>query len=317
MAGLVAAQRLRERGIRVVVFEKGRGVGGRMATRRIARGVFDYGAQFFTVRDQRFGRMVDEWRTQAVVQDWCRGFPNADGTWTNDGHFRYRGATGMTAIAKYIARGVEVRKQERVIELKTAQEGWQVRTEGGAVFTTHGVILTPPVPQCLALIDAGVVTLPGAARDALEQVTYNPCIAVMALLDGPSRIPAPGGVQLSGEPVAWIADNCQKGISPGAWGITIHAGPVFTRGQWNSDDDKITESLLGVTKGWIGSMVISAQVHRWRYSQPVRMYPEPCLPVSVPAPLVFAGDAFGGPRVEGAALSGLAAADWLLSGPWE
>jgi predicted NAD/FAD-dependent oxidoreductase len=54
-------------------------------------------------------------------------------------------------------------------------------------------------------------------------------------------------------------------------------------------------------------------VHRWRYSQPVVTYSEPCLLIADAAPLVLAGDAFDQPRVEGAFLSGCAAADALLN----
>ena len=51
--------------------------------------------------------------------------------------------------------------------------------------------------------------------------------------------------------------------------------------------------------------------HRWRYTTPVNVLTRRCEHVKDLA-LVLAGDAFGGPRVEGAALSGLAAADALI-----
>lgn len=48
-------------------------------------------------------------------------------------------------------------------------------------------------------------------------------------------------------------------------------------------------------------------MHRWLYAEPTRGLADPWLFARDPAPIVFCGDAFGGPRVEGAALSGLAA----------
>ena len=65
--------------------------------------------------------------------------------------------------------------------------------------------------------------------------------------------------------------------------------------------------------------VLSVQVKRWRYSVSTSLYPERFLllpethPNGTVAPLVFAGDAFGGPRVEGAVLSGLAAGEAIAA----
>jgi predicted NAD/FAD-dependent oxidoreductase len=70
--------------------------------------------------------------------------------------------------------------------------------------------------------------------------------------------------------------------------------------------------MLETARRWIGSEVVETVVHGWRYSQPVTTHPRRSVLVPEPVPLVFAGDAFGGPRVEGAALSGLAAAQALL-----
>jgi len=94
LSGLIAARDLASRGHTVVVVDKGRGVGGRLATRRIGDAVFDHGAQFFTVRDARFQAIVDEWLDGGVVRVWCHGF----GT-EQDGFPRYVGTAGMTSIA--------------------------------------------------------------------------------------------------------------------------------------------------------------------------------------------------------------------------
>ena len=122
-------------------------------------------------------------------------------------------------------------------------------------------------------------------------------------------MPEPGALQLQSEPIAWIADNHRKGISPDAFTVTIHAGPEFTREHWETAYDIVARKLLHAAADWLRAPVKSWQVHRWRYSQPTVLHPEPCLLVNGGAPLVFAGDAFGAPRVEGAALSGLAAAE--------
>lgn len=312
MSGLLAARALSAAGVRVVVLDKGRGVGGRMATRRIDSAVFDHGAQFFTVRDVRFRDLVEAWVDEGVAREWTHGFAGADGVWKRDGHARYRGAAGMTGIAKHLAHGLDVRTGALVTTASVRAGLWVVAVQDAEPLAASALILTAPVPQSLALLDAGGYELPPAERAALEALTYDPCIAVMAVLDRAPAIPEPGGVQIDAEPIRWIADNTRKGISPAAHAVTIHGAAGFSRDHWDMDRTAAGQLLLDAAAPWLGAAkVLNFQVHGWRYSQPSSAYPARCLAFDAP-PLALAGDVFGGPRVEGAALSGLAAADHLL-----
>ena len=60
ISGCVCAHRLAEAGHDVTLVEKGRGVGGRMSTRRMSGARIDHGAQFFTVRDQRMKGLLEQ-----------------------------------------------------------------------------------------------------------------------------------------------------------------------------------------------------------------------------------------------------------------
>ena len=308
LSGLIAARTLQANGARVVVLDKGRGVGGRLATRRTARGVFDHGAQFFTARDPQFRLRVEAWQAAGIVRPWATGFALAGGTFKCDGETRFCGVSGMTAIPKHLAQGLDVRLNARVNCVHAGGAGWVVKTEAGERFSGRALLLTPPVPQSLQLLDAGEVALPERIRGDLEQINYAPCLALLAQLSSGSVIPEPGGLWCSGEPIAWMADNQRKRISaaPGS-AVTIHAGPEFSRIHWDAPEDGVTAALVAVAAPWLGSAPVQTQLHRWRYSLPLRLHPERCVVLRQPAPLVFAGDAFGGPRVEGAALSGLAA----------
>lgn len=310
LAGLMAATVLQAAGLSVTVVDKARGVGGRMATRRLDQAVFDHGAQYFTARDPRFLAYVQQWQQAGLIMPWADGFSAADGTLHQNGETRYRGTQGMTSPAKHLAQHLHVHLNEQVTHLQPDHLGWEAHTVNGKVFAADAVILTAPVPQALALLDAGDILLPAAARTALEAIAYNPCFAVLAMLNAPSQIPAPGGMWLSGDPIHWLADNQQKGISP-VPSVTIHAGGEFSRHHFEADKEAIGQQLIAAAADVIGSQVIGFQVQRWRYSQPTRLHDQPFLAVDAPAPLLFAGDAFAGPRVEGAALSGLAAATYL------
>ncbi|MEJ5225983.1 MAG: FAD-dependent oxidoreductase, partial [Anaerolineales bacterium] len=205
VAGLLAAADLQANGFRPLVVDKGRGVGGRLATRRIGTAAFDHGAQFITARTPRFAALLDSWRAQGVLAEWYRG--------AEDAHIRWRGAPGMTAPAKHLAQSLNVRLEMKLLALHPEQTGWRAVFENGETLTARAALLTAPVPQSLAVLDAGGVRLEAATRAQLEAIDYEPCIAVMAALHAPSRLPSPGFLRLESEPIAWLADNQTKGVS--------------------------------------------------------------------------------------------------------
>lgn len=310
IAGLLAATVLQDAGLRVAVFDKGRGVGGRLATRRIGDAVFDHGAQHFTARDPDFREWVDRWRAAGLVRAWSDGFSTADGRFSGQGETRYVGARGMTTFPKRLAEGLRVSTGATAVACRWKGDGWRIDFQERPPVVVRSLVLTPPVPQSLALLQAGQVTLPEAARAALEPIHYAPCLAALLQLPGSSQLPQPGGLWLDGEPLGWIGDNTRKGVSPeGApSAITIHAGPRFSRCHWDGDPEGTARTMAGLAERWVGREFGGLHLHRWRYATPEVIHPDRCLAVESPGPLVFAGDAFGGPRVEGAALSGLAAA---------
>jgi renalase len=315
ISGLLAAKTLKEEAWTITVLDKSRGVGGRMATRRVGEGNFDHGAQFFTVRGERFASLVQEWLGAGVATEWTRGFADSEGRPNEDGYPRYRGAEGMTSIPKYIARGLDVRTGERAVRVDDNDDGWEVVCESGSRAAGNALVLTAPVPQALDLASSGSFSLPDGARRHLERVSYAPCLALMVLLDDSPGVPEPGGMQIKGEPLDWIGDNRRKGISE-APALTVHAGPEWSRSHFEDEEMEITEYLISRAGDHLGAClapaVVETSLARWRYSWVTNPHPDPRLVVSDDPPLVFCGDGFGQPKVEGAALSGLAAADHLL-----
>jgi renalase len=317
LAGIMAGRSLVRAGKKVALLEASDQAGGRMATIRLQRpdgreAVWDMGAQFFTVREPRFEQIVKDWLKERLIVEWSRGFATADGSYYADGHPRYRGVPDMAALPKRLAKQLDVNLQDEVVSISPIPSGWQLTTRIGQKYFAEKVMLTLPVGQSTALLQAGGVALPPQVQKALNPISYEPCIALLLLLEGPGRFPEPGGMWPIGEPIIWMADNYRKGVSPTPGATTLHAGPEFSAQHWQTADDEVVEMLISAAAEWLGDAVEHYQIHRWRYSKPVWTHPEPYLALQDPAPLVFAGDAFAGPRVEGAALSGLAAADWLL-----
>jgi predicted NAD/FAD-dependent oxidoreductase len=312
ISGLLAGQILSDAGHPVTILEKSRGVGGRMATRRFKNGVFDHGAQFFTVRDSQFQNWVDRWLQQGKVVEWTRSFSKSGLISEANGHPRYRGVNGMTTIPKALSQDLDIRLQTHVKSISRHDELWRVDVEDSKIFDTSQLILTAPVPQSLLMLKTGGVILPTVLLQRLQSIQYHPCIAVLVLLNAPSKIPPPGGIKLDNNPIQWLADNSQKGISPKSNAVTIHATADFSRQNFDQNADQLAETLITAAKPWLGDHILDWQLHKWRYSQPAQIVSERFLEIPNFPSLFFAGDGFGAPRVEGAALSGMAVAFQLL-----
>ena len=310
MAGLTAARQLQSK-CNVVVVDKGRGVGGRLATRRIGDATLDHGAQFMTTHTAEFADVMAQFAEAGVATEWFHGRIGPTGAHDSDGHPRYRGVVSMNAVAKQLATGIDVRTASLVKSVLTGNDVWHVNMEDGTAIVADAVIATAPVPQTLGLLANGGVALAAEDEAALQAITYDSCLALMAVLDGPSGLVEPGAVDPDDGPIDWMADNAIKGISA-VPAVTIHATAEFSQANWDASNDAIAEQLLVAAELASNAQMDSLQIQRWLYARPSVEHPERFLQLGGLPPFVCAGDAFGGAKVEGAALSGAAAANAII-----
>lgn len=307
LAGLVAATELAREGVATVVVDKSRAVGGRMSSRTVGFGRFDQGAQHIGARDAIFGRQMARWVEAGVAREWFRAHGRA-----GPDEPRFVGVGGMRAIPEHLAAGLDVRTGVMVSALKRSAAGLVVEIDGGATIAAHGVILTPPLPQLLALVDAGGLALPADLRSRLAAVGYNACLAVMADLDGPSGLPD-GHASFADGPVAWMGDNQDKGTSDTPT-LTIHSSAPFAAEHLEADQDEWTRRLGAAAAEHLDAGIVEARGHRWRYAEPQVTFDDGAVAVPGDAPVVLAGEVFAGAKVEGAFLSGRSAAALVLAG---
>ena len=215
----------------------------------------------------------------------------------------------MSALAKYLAQGISVRLNTSLNAVRRAMTVWEVEDENRKTQRARGVILTPPVPQSLALLNAGSFPLPQEQEALLSVIDYDPCLTGLFRLAGEIMLPPPGAIQRPDAPITWMADNQRKGISPDATTVTVQASPAYSRQLFNDSDENVLKAFRTDLLPFMGddTIIVESQLRRWRYSKPMSTYPDRCVVIEGNAPLVFAGDAFGGPRIEGAVLSGVAA----------
>ncbi len=175
MAGVTAARTLIQAGHRVKVFEKSRGAGGRMASRRTEFGGFDHGAQYFTVRDARFRQMM-QWalaNAPEIVRPWAA---NAVRVLDNQGRTleaalpslepHWVAQPGMNALVGHMAaplladKQLLLGKQVRLIEQSAS---------GQYSLQCHNPDQPSDKPQSLGNFDAILLAIPSVQAQALLQ----------------------------------------------------------------------------------------------------------------------------------------------------
>jgi renalase len=312
MTGISAAKTLKAAGVDSLVLERDTVIGGRMSTDDIAGAIFDDGAQFFTVKDKRFGPLVEEMKSAGVITDWFHSQMIRGGANNPDGFPRYCGAKGMRSILEYMHQlGLSVRTNTHVLDFEPRGKGYRLNLAGGDELTADAVLLAHPLPDAVRMLEAAKLSLSKEDTEAISKVIYTPCITVVARMDKSTALTEWGGLRISGDYVDWIADNQRKGISE-VPSVTIQAMPSFSTEYWYEDDQKIAERLIASVMPLLRCDPVEVGVRRWELGKPISTHPKEWISAQKHPKVILAGDGFKGYRVEGAAVSGMEAAKALI-----
>ena len=313
LAGLSAAQALHAAGHAVQLFDKSRGSGGRMASKRSDAGSLDLGAQYFTARDRRFTEVVQQWRDRGWVAEWTPtlyNFRNGGLTPSPDEQVRWVGTPRMSAITRALLGALPVNFACRITEAFRGEQHWGLQDAEGL---SHGpfshVIIATPAPQATALL-AAAPKLAGAAASVAMEPTWAVALAFERPLDTPVE-----GCFVQDSPLDWLARNRTK---PGrettldTW--VLHASSAWSKQHLDLPKEAVIEELHGAFAELIGCAVpapVFSLAHRWLYARPAQGHEWGAL-ADADLGLYACGDWCSSGRVEGAWLSGQEAARRLI-----
>ncbi len=313
VSGLMAARSFQEQGKTVQVVDKGRGVGGRVATRWLGsrdqiRGRWDHGAQFVTLRSSRVRRRLHSWIGDDVLYDWLPSF--SDPTL-----MRKVCTQGMNQLPKALAAGVTVHRAERIRKLEWTGSTWKALSESGAEFEGHQCLSTIPAPQMIDLILASELDLDPRMMDQIQSIEYERTLSLLAELDTPANLPDGGYVRPLTGVLDTVIDHQAKGISDSPT-VTAHATPAFSLEWYDRDRIAAASVMRAALQEYVQCSIVQVQIHGWKFSTPVKRVPTAYLDLT--EGLRMAGDGFVAgeddapaslhPRMESAMLSGLHAA---------
>ncbi|NJM46625.1 MAG: FAD-dependent oxidoreductase [Alkalinema sp. RU_4_3] len=295
IAGLTAARSLTDQGQQVALIEKSRGLGGRLATRRLPGTHADHGVCYLKPKGKVFQRLIEEAIAAGVLIPWQ---PNT-----------YASPLGITAFAKWLAQGLTLHTGERAIAL-SHNTHWSITTDSGLEISAKKLLLAIPAPQAIDLLK----TWPDTSTEVLTQlqsVTFNPCITAIATYAPQDPIPWQGLPIINDPNLTWIALESSKQISPSHPVLVFHSTAAFAKQQFEADDltpvgQMLLASAAQVTNlPWLSDPTL-LQIHRWRYAFPTAPLNTPYLQAG--SNLYLCGDWCLGDRVEAAHRSGLAVA---------
>jgi renalase len=283
MAGITAARTLIEAGHKVTVFEKSKGAGGRMSTRRTELGSFDHGAQYFTVRDDRFRQMMAwalatapdiarPWAANAVRVLDSQGRTLEAALPSREPHWLVSHMAAPLVAKKQILFNQQVRLMERAAN---GQYSLQCHNplDSSAKPTSIGsfdaVLLAIPSVQAQALLQdsAQAQSLSKSERSAqdlcrqltdfsqkIAAVTVSPCWTLMLAFPNalplkpnePVRVLGPqwNAARSTHHRVAWLARESSK---PGRGGIerwTVQASAAWSQEHLEDDGERVKAKLL-------------------------------------------------------------------------
>jgi predicted NAD/FAD-dependent oxidoreductase len=317
MAGLSCARHLQDADCRVTVYDKARGAGGRMSTRRGDGWQCDHGAQYFTVRDDRFGDEVARWEAAGVAGLWepklavfDAGGGAVPARAAPDGKTRFVGIPRMSAPAAWLAATLCVHSGHTVVDLRHDRAGWRLHTAEHGVLDERfdAVVLALPAPQAATLLQP---LLPLTAQQAGAHAML-PCWTLMVRYDADAHAharyaPDFDAAFVNHGPLRWIARDSSKPGRPGADVWTLQASAAWSAAHLDDDSASVTAALLAAFAALGAPPPAAVTAHRWRYARAQ----QPALNQAVWLPAVrvgLCGDWLGGGRVEDAWLSGRALA---------
>ena len=320
IAGLSCATALQAAGHSVQVFDKSRGGGGRMSTRRSADETWqcDHGAQYFTARDPAFAAEVARWQQAGVAALWApRVAVLNDPSLRQPGPLdRFVGTPRMTAPAQWLAGSLKRSLGTTIQRLHREGPHWQIETaEHGRLDSRFdAVLLALPAPQAWPLAEPHAPALAAAAAS----VRMRGCWALMLQFDSPVDLPFDAAFVNSG-PLRWIARDSSK---PGRTAANaapqetwlLHAEAEWSEAHLELPPDEAAALMLAAFAALGGPAPPRWTAHRWRYADTRQPLLDGCL-WDVSLRLGLCGDWLNGGKVEGAWLSGQGLAAKLSLSP--
>ncbi len=328
VAGLTAGRELMKAGHEVVVFEKSRGYGGRMATRYAGKDnatKLDHGLPYIELTSPELEPFIKELGEKGIIQPWIGPFAR----YTSTGNIRelrpskkrFIAPGGMNKVGQYLGRFVDVRTETKVGGLthigedRKKKRSWMLNFSSGATESADAVIIATPSKQAYAVLNTTIdeVATLKIIRE-IDEVEYYPSFSLLAGY-GNTDVPEWAMMECKDHPVIEsITNEATKRDNGQEASYVIHTTPDFAERNENTDPKKTEEAILDALSDIMGGWAAVpqwSQLHYWRYSRVKNPLPYPFMEVvGNDAPVAVIGGYMNGDTLEAAYLSGKAIGEY-------
>ena len=315
LAGLTCARELTAAGYRVCLLDKSRGLGGRIATRRVDGVRVDHGLRYWQPQTEGLQALTKDLLAANIIEPWpVRAYEilQREVLTPVEHPTVYVAAAGINAIAKYLARDFTPNENlftsYRAVSISGQPGDWIVEFDDGEAIKAKQCAIAIPAPQAAELLDTYTSKenrrqVRSAAIAQIEAVEYWPCLSVLAGYDSPYRhqmgeLSADGGPEgwmvtdKAGTSTKWVALDSSKHDPAAGPVLVIHSKPAFAEQYINAGDLQPAASvLLRACARKLVDWVAQPEwfrVHRWPYAWVKTFHPEAAL--SIGEALVCGGD---------------------------
>ena len=313
IAALTAARQLNDVAD-VTLFEKSRGVGGRMATRRAEPYNFDHGAQFFTAKTPAFQEFLAPLEAVGIIQHWGARFAEIDNgkiisqrVW-DDQLPHYVGTPAMNAVGKYISDGLKFVLGTHISGIEHTDKWCLWDDHGQNVGEFDWVISTVPAGQSIDILPPSVSFYP-----EIETIKMEACFSLM--LGFEEALPlAFDAAHVAGADISWISVNSSKPGRSNDFSLLVHSTNLWANEHLHDARETVLAYLCQQTSETIGYDVSNAAhqaVHGWHFAN-LEKQVGPTFYLDANAQIAACGDWCIQGRVEAAFASGQSLATEIL-----
>lgn len=322
LAGLICARQLQQAGYRVAVIEKSRGLGGRVATRRLQQTCADHGVRYLENQGELSQQLIQILSDRQIIHPWLNVLYRLESETLHpiSPALRYAASTGITAIAKFLATDLEIRRGQRVVAIAPAANQWELQIESTTSelipnVQAKALVVAIPAPQALALLEPLDAAVPASFLEKLRSVEFEPCLSAIATyptarqqdLAFAEAVTFPKDSDL-----AWLSIESSKRPGDRQPAVVAQSSSEFAQRHLDTLDLQpagrhLLEQAAKLVLPWLNAPE-TLQVHRWRYAFASQPLSDQYLETNTPLPLVCSGDWCGGRQMEDALRSGVAAA---------